>query len=69
MAELQAILAKHPAKWMLWEGDPAKESVAKIAVLGLQSTVFAPSGNAPDRGDWLDAMQRNVKALERVAGL
>ncbi|MFZ4767171.1 MAG: metal ABC transporter substrate-binding protein [Roseimicrobium sp.] len=69
MAELQAILAKHPAKWMIWEGEPAKESVEKIAALGLQSTVFAPSGNAPDRGEWLEAMQRNVKALERVAGL
>jgi acetyl-CoA synthetase len=54
---------------LIWEGEPAKESVEKIAALGLQSTVFAPSGNAPDRGEWLDAMQRNVKALERVAGL
>lgn len=69
MKELQAVLAQHPAKWMIWEGDPAKDSVQKVAALGLQSTVFAPCGNVPESGDWLGTMKRNVKALERLAGL
>lgn len=66
IAELQSILAKHPAKWMIWEGEPAKESVAKIQALGLQSVVFAPSGNVPDEGDFMTVMQGNVAAMEKA---
>ena len=66
IAELQSILAKHPAKWMIWEGEPAKESVAKIQALGLQSVVFAPSGNVPDEGDFMTVMQANVAAMEKA---
>lgn len=66
IADLQSILAKHPAKWMIWEGEPAKESVAKIQALGLQSVVFAPSGNVPDEGDFLTVMQANVAAMEKA---
>lgn len=68
MADLKKILATHPAKWMLWEGEPAKESVAKIQALGLQSAVFDPCGNVPETGNWLSVMQANVASLERVAG-
>lgn len=66
IAELQSILAKHPAKWMIWEGEPAKESVAKIQAMGLQSVVFAPSGNVPDEGDFMTMMQANVAAMEKA---
>ncbi|MFM2169499.1 MAG: hypothetical protein RIS79_3870 [Verrucomicrobiota bacterium] len=66
MEELKAILAKHPAKWMLWEGDPAKESAAKIDAIGLKSVVFDPCGNAPDGGDFLRGMNANVAALEKA---
>ncbi len=68
MAELQKLLASHPAKWMIWEGEPAKASVEKIKSLGLQSTVFDPCGNTPDKGNWLSVMQTNVANLEQVAG-
>lgn len=68
MAELQKLLASHPAKWMIWEGEPAKASVEKIKSLGLQSTVFDPCGNTPDKGNWLSVMQANVANLEQVAG-
>lgn len=68
MADLKKVLTTHPAKWMLWEGEPAKESVEKIKALGLQSTVFDPCGNTPEKGDWLSVMQANVANIERVAG-
>jgi zinc transport system substrate-binding protein len=64
--ELQAILAKHPAKWMIWEGDPAKESVAKLDAIGVKSVVFDPCGNVPDAGDFLSVMKANVEALEKA---
>lgn len=66
MDELKAILARHPAKWMLWEGEPAKESIAKLNAIGVKSLVFDPCGNAPDGGDFLSVMKGNVEALEKA---
>ncbi len=69
MEDLKKIMAAHPAKWMVWEGDPAKESIAKIKTLGLDSVVFDPCANTPDKGDFLSVMKDNVAAMERAAGL
>jgi zinc transport system substrate-binding protein len=66
MTELQSILTNHSAKWMLWEGEPAQESVAKLEALGLRSVVFDPCGNVPDSGDFITVMQANVAALEKA---
>jgi zinc transport system substrate-binding protein len=66
LAELQALLAKHPAKWMIWEGEPARESVAKLEALGIRSVVFDPCGNRPDEGDFFTVMAANVAALEKA---
>lgn len=66
MEELKALLAKHPAKWMIWEGEPAKESVAKLEAIGVKSVVFDPCGNVPDAGDFLTVMKANVEALEKA---
>ena len=66
MEDLKAILAKHPAKWMIWEGEPAKESVAKLEAIGVKSLVFDPCGNVPDSGDFMSVMKTNVEALEKA---
>lgn len=66
MEELKALLAKHPAKWMIWEGEPAKESVAKLEAIGVKSVVFDPCGNVPEAGDFLTVMKANVEALEKA---
>jgi len=66
MEELKAILAKHPAKWMIWEGEPAKESVAKLDAIGVKSLVVDPCGNMPDAGDFLSVTKANVEALEKA---
>ena len=63
-AELQNILKEHLAQWMIWEGDPIKEPVEKLKEQGINSLVFDPCGNVPDTGDFLSAMQKNVKNLE-----
>jgi zinc transport system substrate-binding protein len=49
MAELKGILATHRARWMIWEGDPAKDSVAKSCRHRPEKRVFDPCGNVPDR--------------------
>lgn len=66
MEDLKAILAKHPAKWMIWEGEPGKESVAKLEAVGVKSLVFDPCGNVPDSGDFMSVMKANVEALEKA---
>lgn len=64
MEVLKVLLSKHPAKWMIWEGEPAKESVAKLEAIGVKSLVFDPCGNVPESGDFLSVMKANVEALE-----
>jgi zinc transport system substrate-binding protein len=63
---VQALLAKHPAKWMIWEGAPLAASVEKLQVLGVQSLVFDPCGNTPEQGDFLSVMQQNVANLRQA---
>jgi zinc transport system substrate-binding protein len=63
-AELQAILKSFPAKWMIWEGNPIKEPVAKLKSIGINSLVFDPCGNVPDQGDFLSVMWKNVENLK-----
>ena len=63
---LKQLLKAHPAKWMLWEGNPAKETVVKLEALGLQSIVFSPSANIPEKGNFLTEMKGNVERLKII---
>jgi zinc transport system substrate-binding protein len=62
-AELQAIVKEHPAKWMIWEGEPLKEVVEKLSTVGVNSLVFDPCGNIPDKGGFISVMRENVNNL------
>jgi zinc transport system substrate-binding protein len=66
MADLNGILAGHRARWMIWEGEPASESVEKMESVGLKSVVFDPCGNVPENGDFMTMMKANVEALEKA---
>jgi zinc transport system substrate-binding protein len=61
--ELKKILNDHPAKWMIWEGEPIKKTVDKLRSLGIASLVFAPCGNQPAKNDFLTIMHQNVENL------
>ena len=65
-AELESLLAEHPAEWMIWEGDPLPESVERLRQLGVESVVFDPAGNVPEDGDFLTVMQTNLENLRPV---
>ncbi|MGF1522758.1 MAG: metal ABC transporter substrate-binding protein [Leptolyngbyaceae cyanobacterium] len=65
-AELEAMLAEHPAEWMIWEGEPLPESVERLQELGIESVVVDPAGNVPETGDFLAVMQANVDNLQSV---
>ena len=59
--ELQSILKKHPAEWMIWEGNPMKKSVERLKSIGINSIVFDPCGKVPIKGDLLSVMRQNIE--------
>jgi len=64
MMALNRILKEHPAKWMIWEGKPMKQSVGGLKAIGIDSLVFDPCGNTPDQGDFLSVMRQNFDNLK-----
>ncbi|MDF1814760.1 MAG: metal ABC transporter substrate-binding protein [Verrucomicrobiales bacterium] len=64
--QLKEKLKEHPAKWMIWEGEPAQESVELLSGMGIKSVVVAPCGNRPEEGDWLSTMQDNIQNLSGI---
>ena len=62
--ELEALLATHPARLMIWEAPPAAETRRRLAALGLAVAVYAPGAQPPESGDWLEVMQANAAGLE-----
>jgi zinc transport system substrate-binding protein len=64
--ELKVILKDHPAKWLIWEGTPEKETSEKLKAMGIGSVVFDPCGNVPVDGDFLNVMRQNVENLKGI---
>jgi zinc transport system substrate-binding protein len=64
--ELEGILRGHPAKWMIWEGEPAQESIERLRTVGVESVVVNPSANRPSAGDFLTVMTENARNLGRI---
>ena len=64
--ELETILKDYPATWMIWEGEPHPESVARLQLMGIKTVVFDPLGNVPEHGDFLSNMRQNVENLKVV---
>jgi len=61
--QLEQVLETHPARWMIWEGEPNPQSVAGLDAMGIRSLVFDPCGNTPDDGDFIAVMKANVANL------
>jgi len=59
----ESLLARHPAKIMIWEGAPLAETEARLKRMGLQSIAFDPIGNRPSVGDFMSVMQSNLAGL------
>lgn len=66
--ELASLLDKHPAKWMIWEASPSSQVADRLKSMGVACIVFEPCGNVPGQGDYLDAMQRNIRNLKVIVG-
>lgn len=66
--QLGDILADHPARWMLWEGEPLPEVRERLREMGVESVVYDPVGNCPAEGDYLTVMRANAENLGAVFG-
>lgn len=64
--ELRKLLPTHPARFMLWEAEPLAATRPRLRVLGVRSVVYAPCGNTPAEGDWLEVMLQNASRLESI---
>lgn len=58
--KLRDLLNEHPAKWMIWEEKPIKESSKKLNTMGIQSLVFHPCCNTPRGVDFVTMMYQNA---------
>jgi len=65
---LEGILRDHPAKWMLWEGEPAEQTIERLRALGVESVVFNPCANRPSAGDFLTVMTESAGSLHVIFG-
>jgi zinc transport system substrate-binding protein len=63
---LQETLQSHPARWMLWEGEPLASTVSRLEELGVTSLVFDPCSLPPEQGDYMTVMMANAGALEAI---
>lgn len=62
-SSLEELVKTHPARFILWEGDPDEAIAARLEGLGLDSVVFYPLGNRPADGDYLSGMEANIARL------
>ena len=63
---LTELVARHPAKWMLWEGAPLAETSARLRALGIETIVVAPYGNVQPEVDFMGQMNANIRELRTV---
>ena len=61
---LATLLADHPAKWMLWEGEPLPETAERLDTLGVKCDVLDPGGAPSEEGDFLSLMTANLERLQ-----
>ncbi len=60
---LEALLADHPAQWMLWEARPVAQTAARLETLGVRSVVFHTGAGRPEGQDFLEVMRQNIQDL------
>jgi zinc transport system substrate-binding protein len=65
---LDALLARHPAKLMLWEAQPLPETEKHLRDRGITTVVFDPAAQPPTDGDFLTVMTGNAKRLACATG-
>jgi zinc transport system substrate-binding protein len=63
--DFQNMLRGHPAKLIIWEGQPSPVTLERLQDQGIQSVVFDPVANQPASSDYFAVMSAN---LNRISG-
>jgi len=66
-SELDHLLDRHRAAWMIWEAEPLSQTVEALDQRGVSSVVVSPCANTPPEGDWMTVMHANAETLESIA--
>lgn len=64
---LAVLLETHPARLMVWEGEPASETIRRLSDLGVGTLVVKPGADAAS-GDFLDVQNANVDRFSVALG-
>ena len=64
--DLGTTLAEHPARLMLWEGEPLAETAERLAEAGVESRIYTVCATTPSEGDYVDAVTANAAVLEAL---
>lgn len=62
--DFQNLLREHPAKLMIWEGQPSQLMIERLQRQGIKSVIFDPVANRAAGGDYLTIMNINLMQLE-----
>ncbi len=63
---LEKILARHPAKSMLWESEPLPAVQKKLEAQGILCLIYDPCPTRPKQGDFMGRMRENVQNLGKA---
>ena len=67
--ELQQSRASHPARIMIWEGEPLPSTAQRLLKSGITSVVFDTAANQPRQGDFASLMFQNAQKLQATLQL
>jgi zinc transport system substrate-binding protein len=62
--ELESLVGRHPARWIIWEAAPLPDTAARLRELGIESVVYRPNAVSPEEGDLLEAFKTDLRAIE-----
>ena len=62
--DFDALLVGHPARLLVWEGEPDPATVAALEAKGVDSVVIKPAANRDPEGNFLGVMAANIDRLE-----
>ena len=65
-APIGSALTDHPARLMLWEGEPLPEIRERLSEMGIRVVVYRAMANRPAQGDFFSSMRANVDALAQA---
>ena len=64
--QLDEIISAHPAKYMLWEGEPATSVKEGLRSRGITPILFETVSTRPETGDYLKSMWGNFARLKQA---